>query len=377
MNRRRLFAIARKELIQILRDARSLAIVLIMPVMLMALMGYGTSLDQKNIPTCAYDRENSQQSQDLLKHFQSSPYFDLKMVTANYRELVASIDSGECSLGLVIPHDFSELLRKGGPVGVQGLVDATNDNTANVIFGYAEAVIGGYSAQIQLDFLHRKGRKDALQPIAVEARTWFNEDLDSKNFIVPGVVAIVMAVIGAFLTSLTVAREWERGTMEQLISTPVTPLEITLGKLLPYFAIGMIDAVICATIAIYWFRVPFRGSVAMLLTSSALFLAVVMLMGYWISAAAKSQLAASQFALIATFLPSFLLSGFAFPLDQTPLGVQAVSYLIPARYYVKLMKSVFLKGVGVGPSLPQLFALVLMTVVVGRLALRSLHKSLE
>src|SRR5208282_1076850 len=376
MKLNRLIAITRKEIVQIWRDPRSLLIVFLMPAMLMALMGYGISLDQKNVPTCVFDREGSQQSQDLLKQFQASPYFRIAMVSGDYASLVQAINDGKCSLGLVIPNDFAEQLHKGGTVDVQGIVDATDDNTANLIFGYAEAVIAGYSADVQLEYFQSRGHTTVNPPVSVQARTWFNEDLDSSNFIVPGVVVIVMAVIGTFLTSLTVAREWERGTMEQLISTPVTPLEVTVGKLIPYFVLGLVDTAFCEAIAVLWFQVPFRGGIAMMVVASALFLAVVLLLGYWISAATKSQLAASQFSLVLTFLPAFLLSGFAFPIDQMPVAVQAITYLTPARYYLSLVKIIFLKGTGLGPLIPQLFALTLFATIIGRMALRSFRKTL-
>jgi ABC-2 type transport system permease protein len=373
----RLLAMTRKEIIQIWRDPRSLLIVFLMPAMLMGLMGYGINLDQKNVPICVFDREGSQESQDLLKHFQASEYFRIVEVNDDYRTLTKAIDRGICSFGLVIPNDFSEDLHKGGTVQVQGIVDATDDNTANLIFGYAEAVVAGFSNDVQVQYLRSNGQMSANAPIAVQSRTWFNEDLDSSNFIVPGVVVLVMAVIGTFLTSLTMAREWERGTMEQLVSTPVTPLEVTIGKLVPYFALGFADTAFCEAIAVFWFGVPFRGAVVMMFLASGLFLAVVLLLGYWISAATKSQLAASQFSLVLTFLPAFLLSGFAFPIDQMPIAVQAITYLTPARYYLTLVKAIFLKGVGVTPLLPQLFALTLFAAIVGRMALRSFRKVLD
>jgi ABC-2 type transport system permease protein len=366
----------RKEIIQIRRDPRSLLIVFLMPALLMSLMGYGINLDQKNVPLCVFDREGSQDSQDLLKHFQSSEYFHIAEVNSDYRSLTRAVDRGICNMGLVVPNDFSEELHKGGTVEVQGIVDATDDNTANVVFGYAEAVVAGYSNDVRVQYLRNNGQQSVDPPIAVEPRTWFNEDLDSSNFIVPGVVVLVMAVIGTFLTSLTMAREWERGTMEQLVSTPVTRLEVTLGKLIPYFALGFIDTIFCEAIAVLWFGVPFRGAIVLMLLASALFLAVVLLLGYWISAATKSQLAASQFSLVLTFLPAFLLSGFAFPIDQMPIAVQAITYLTPARYYLTLVKSIFLKGAGLGPLLPQFFALTLFATIVGRMALRSFRKVL-
>jgi ABC-2 type transport system permease protein len=280
-------------------------------------------------------------------------------------------------MGVVIPWDFSLRLRDGGPVQVQALVDGSDDNTANVLIGYAQAVVQGYSAEVQLNWLGQRGQP--LQPAAVnvETRTWYNEDLSSSAFIVPGVLAIVMSVIGAFLTSLTIAREWERGSMEQLISTPVSAMEILLGKLAPYFVIGMFDVLLCSVIAIYWFRVPFRGSYATLLVSSALFLVVVLSLGFFISVLAKNQFAASQIALLVTFLPAFLLSGFLFPIEQMPVVLQWLTRILPVRYYVTLLKKIFLKGTPTALLYTDLIPLAVFALLLALLATRSFHKRLE
>jgi ABC-2 type transport system permease protein len=371
----RTIAIARKETLQIRRDLRSLIVVLVMPVMLMSLMGYGINLDQTHVPLCTFDQEGSQQSQDLLKRFAHNKYFDLTLNARNYDEMIAAIDARQCTVGIVIPLLFSQRLREGDAVGVQAIVDGTDPNTANLVIGYAQQVTGDYSTTVAVNFMQRQGL-GVVPPLSVDARTWFNEELESRNFIVPGVVAIVMAVIGTFLTSLTIAREWERGTMEQLISTPVSALEVIVGKLVPYFVIGMADAAFCVMIAIWWFEVPLRGSVLVLAGASALFMAAVLLMGFLISVVAGSQLAASQFSLLITFLPSFLLSGFAFPIDQMPLAVRLFTFLIPARYYVVILKAVFLKGSGLVANGSQFLGLTLFTTVVGTMAVRSFKKSL-
>jgi ABC-2 type transport system permease protein len=371
----RTLAIARKETLQIGRDLRSLIVVLVMPAMLMGLMGYGINLDQTHVPLCAYDQEGSQQSQDLLKRFAVSRYFDLTLNAVNYHQMIAAIDTRRCTIGIVIPPLFSQSLSEGDAVGVQAIVDGTDPNTANLVIGYAQQVTGDFSTAAAINFMQGRGL-GLVPPLSVDARTWFNEELESRNFIVPGVVAIVMAVIGTFLTSLTIAREWERGTMEQLISTPVSALEVIVGKLVPYFVIGMADAAVCFVIAVFWFAVPVHGSLYVLAAASMLFLAAVLLIGFLISVVAGSQLAASQFSLLITFLPSFLLSGFAFPINQMPLAVRAFTFLIPARYYVVILKAVFLKGSGFRANGPQFFALALFASIVGMLAVRSFKKSL-
>jgi len=373
----RLAALARKEMIQIWRDRRSLWIALFMPIMQMGLIGYGASLDIKHVPVCVSDREGSQASQDLLKRFQASAYFELVGNVADDRALTAAIDAGRCRIGLVVPPDFSERLRDAGGAALQAVVDGTDDNSANVAIAYARAVVSGYSADVRLDFLRQRGLAgQATAPLGVEPRVWFNEDLESRAFIIPGVVAMVMALIGALLSSLTIAREWERGTMELLISTPVRPLEIMLGKLLPYFGIGLLDAVLCAAIAVGWFGIPFRGTLAMLFSTAALFLIVVLGVGYIISVLTRNQLGASQIALLVTLLPTTLLSGFAFPIDQMPAPIRLLTYLVYGRYYVTILKAIFLKGAGPQALAAPILALVAYAAAIGVLAARAFRKRL-
>ena len=377
MSLTRLLAVARKEVLQILRDTRSLGIVVVMPVTLMLLFGYGVNLDLKGLPVYVCDQDGTQQSQDLLRRFQASEYFHIVRAVDNVPAIEHALDSGQAKMGIVIPWNFSRRLSEGGPVPVQALVDATDDNTANVLMGYAQGVVQGYSTSVQVDWLRGHGLTLQPAPVNVETRTWFNEDLESSAFIIPGVLALVMSVIGAFLTSLTIAREWERGSMEQLISTPVTAMEIMLGKLAPYFVLGMIDVAVCAALAIGWFHVPFRGSYITLALCSALFMVVVLSLGFFISVVARNQLAASQIALIITFLPAFLLSGFLFSIEQMPVPLQWITHIFPARYYVTLLKKIFLKGTPVGMLAADLLPLAGFTLVLALVATRSFHKRLE
>ncbi len=377
MSLTRLLAVAKKEVLHILRDSRSLSIVIIMPVTLMLLFGYGVNLDLKGLPVYVYDQDGSQQSQDLLKRFQSNEYFHIVRAVDRYSAVTSALDDGHAKMGIVIPWNFSERLSEGGPVQVQALVDATDDNTANVLIGYAQGVMQGYSSGIEIDWLRKHGQSIQPVSVSVQTRTWYNENLDSSAFIIPGVLALVMSVIGAFLTSLTIAREWERGSMEQLISTPVTAMEIMLGKLLPYFVIGMFDVAVCALIAIGWFHVPFRGSFLTLAGSSALFMIVVLALGFFVSVIAKSQLAASQIALLITFLPAFLLSGFLFAIEQMPVALQWITRIFPARYYVSLLKQIFLKGSPAAMLTADLLPLTAFALLLALVATRSFHKRLE
>lgn len=378
MRLRRVKAIAVKETLQIVRDPRSLMIALAIPLMQMFMLGYGVSLDIKHIPLCAYDREGSQQSQALLKRFASSQYFSVQRVVRNYAEITRAIDDGTCKLAIVVPEGFTKGLNDSGKGTVQALIDGTDSNTASLTANYARALVSAYSADMQLESVQRKGGTiQTLTPVDVQARVWFNEDLVSRNYIIPGIVALVMAIVGAQLTSLTIAREWERGTMELLVSTPVRPVELMLGKLLPYFVIGMIDAAICLAIAVFWFEVPFRGTLATLLFTTMLFLTVVLCIGYYVSVAIRSQAGASQIALILSMLPTILLSGFAFPIDQMPPLVQGVTYLVSGRYYVTILKAIFLKGAAVTELAVPILCLAAYAAVMVLLAARAFRKTLD
>ncbi len=376
MNLRRIKAIAKKEIIQVWRDPRSLMVVLLMPLMQMALLGYGVNLDIEHVPICVFDREGSQQSEALSKAFQASPYFDIVETERDYDLLKRAIDASRCRMAIVIPPDFSQYLATTNSAQVQAILDATDDNTANIARGYAQAVVETFSSDVQTQRQRSLGQQLPNPPAVAQYRVWFNEDLESRDFVIPGVVAIVLALVGAQLTSLTLSREWERGTMEVLVSTPVTRSELMIGKIAPYVLIGMIDAAFCLAIAVFWFEAPFRGEVFTLFVTTLLFLIVVLGVGYYISASIRSQVGASQVALLVTMLPTTLLSGFAFPIDQMPRPIQAVTYLVHSRYYMTILKAIFLKGSGLGDLIAPIAALTLYAVVIGILATRAFRKTL-
>ncbi len=378
MKIRRIVAIGRKETLQVLRDPRSLTIALLLPLMQMFMLGYGVNLDVKHIPLCVLDQEGNQRSQDLLKRFAASRYFDLYKVAASIAEVRHEIDGGACRIAIVVPAGFSRKLVDQGAATVQLLVDGTDSNTATIAAAYAGSVVAAYSGEVQLQAIQRRGGQiQTLTPVAVQARVWFNEDLESSYFIIPGVVALVMAIVGAQLTSLTIAREWERGTMELMVSTPVTPMELMLGKLSPYFVLGLVDAGICLALAVGWFEVPFHGTLPTLFFTTSLFLSVVLCIGYYVSVSIRSQVGASQVALILTMLPTTLLSGFSFPIDQMPALVQDITYLVSARYYVTILKAIFLKGATVSELAVPIFSLTAYAIVLVVLAARAFRKTLD
>ncbi len=378
MNLRRLFAMAYKELLQIWRDPRSLAVALAMPAMQMVLLGYGVSLDIKHVPLCVHDEENSQISRGLVDRFVASGWFSAVKFVGSDRQAREAVDRDECAGVVTIPVDFTRVLTTTGNASVQAVFDATDTNTTNIAIGYAQGVIAKTTADYEAGWAKAHGAQPpTVGAIDLEPRVWYNEGLDSRDFIIPGVVAVILALVGAQLTSLTISREWERGTMEQLISTPVTALEVMLGKLIPYFLIGAFDAAFCLLAAIFWFDVPFRGSIVTLAFTTGLFTVVVLGIGYLLSVRIRSQLGASQVALLLTMLPTTMLSGYTFPIDQMPAPIRAITLVVYARYYVTILRGLFLKGSPLSDLLPQVIALAAFAAAIIWIAARGFRKRLD
>ncbi|MDD2599930.1 MAG: ABC transporter permease [Kiritimatiellae bacterium] len=360
----RVWAVARKEFIHIMRDPRSLGMAIVIPMLLLVLFGYALTLDVDNVPVVVWDQSNTQASREFVSRFDGSHYFSIRAYAYNYREVEHAIDSGTALAALIVPVDFADQLVAGQEVPVQMIVDGSDANTATIAMGYARVVAFIFSQQIAVGEVQRMGGKALAVPIEVRPRVWFNADMESRNYIIPGLIAVIMMVIAALLTSLTVAREWESGTMEQLISTPVRGPELILGKLLPYFAIGMLDVLLAVLMGEFIFQVPLRGNVALLFGMAAIFLAGSLSLGILISIVTKSQLLASQLAMVLTFLPSFLLSGFMYAIDNMPRPLQIITHLIPARYFVALLKGIYLKGIGLEVMAMEAVLLALFGVVV-------------
>ncbi|HEX7183945.1 MAG TPA: ABC transporter permease [Thermoanaerobaculia bacterium] len=344
MSLTRLLAIARKEMIQLRRDTRSMILAFLLPVLLLVLFGYAISWDVRNIRTAVLDGDRSARSRELIDAFRASGYFTMVEDLERSAEIGPRLDRGAIQIALVIPAGFASDLDAGRTAAVQAIVDGSDANTATIALGYAEAVARTWSARV---VLQGAPLSSVHLPVEADSRVWFNEELLSRNMIVPGLVAIIMAIIAAMLTSLTIAREWERGTMEQLAATPVSRLEVVLGKLLPYVAIGLVDIVATSVLGVVLFDVPFRGGPALLMILSFFFLIGALGLGMFISAAAKSQVLATQAAMVATFLPAMLLSGFMFSIEVMPPVLRAITYLIPARYFLVVTRGIFLKGVGI------------------------------
>ncbi len=364
----RLLAVARKEVIQIRRDPRSLGMAFVIPMILLFLFGYALTLDVDNLRTIVYDQDRTAVSRDFLARFEESRYFTVVATARNYGEVEWALDSGKAQVGLVVPRNFARDLDLGRQVPVQALLDGSDSNTATIAISYLEAISGRYTNQIAM-------QQDP--PVENRLRVWYNPELQSKNYIVPGLIAVIMMVIAALLTSLTIAREWERGSMEQLIATPIRVPELILGKLLPYYAIGFIDVALSVLAGTLIFRVPLRGNLTLLLGLSLIFLLGALSLGMLISIQAKSQLVASQVAMVLTFLPSFLLSGFMYDIGNMPGWLQAITTAFPARYFVTILKGIFLKGIGLRLLGVEVVFLALFALIVTAAANRKFRKNLE
>jgi ABC-2 type transport system permease protein len=346
MNLRRTWAMTRKEYLHIIRDPRSLAAALLQPLMMLLLFGWALSLDVDRIPTVIYDLDRTPVSDALIKDFRGSRYFQIVEEVHNYRPIDQGIDSRRALLAVVIPDDYSRNLASGKTADVQFLLDGSDSNTASIAMGYAETMIQNY-AQNQREGAEMSRTGNVMHaPIEPRIRVWYNTDLVSRNFIVPGLIAVILMIIAAMLTSLTIAREWENGTMEQLLSTPVRPLEMAVGKLSAYFVLGIVVMLISLFVGMVVFRVPMKGNPILLFFSSCVFLFGALSWGILISAMNRNQLSAYQLCTLTSFLPAFLLSGFIYSIQSMPLVIQFVSLFVPARYFIDIVKGIFLKGIG-------------------------------
>jgi len=349
----------------------SLGMGIAIPVILILLFGYALTLDVDNVPTYAWDQDGTPLSREYLSRLIGSRYFTVVDTVDSYRAIERGLDRGEVLAGVVVPSGFAGDLEGGRDVQVQALVDGSDANTASITRGYLRAVNQGFN-----QYLGQQPYARSLVPldrvlIDVRTRVWFNADLESRNYIIPGLIAVIMMVIAALLTSLTIAREWENGTMEPLLATPLQGPELILGKLIPYFLIGMLDVLVAVLMGEFVFGVPLRGNVFLLFGVSAVFLVGALSLGLLVSILAKGQLLASQLAMVLTFLPAFLLSGFMYDIANMPRVVQWITYLVPARYFVFLLKGIYLKGSGLDLLYVELallsgFGLLMLALAVTR-----------
>ncbi len=367
----RLWAMARKEWIQLRRDPRSMILAFILPLFLLLFFGYAITWDINDIRISVVDSDNTAASRQLVEAFVSSGYFTVADRPATTAAGEEDLVQGRVRGMLAIPPRYQRDVSSGKGAEVQLLLDGSDANTATIAQNYADAIVARYAMGAVL-----QGRS-LEPPFRLETRTWYNPNLESRHMIVPGLIAVIMSIIAAMLTALTIAREWERGTMEQLAATPVSRLEVILGKLVPYLAIGLFDVALTVLAGMTIFGTPLHGSVILLAVMTFLFLVGALGLGIFISSVVKSQVLATQAAMVSTYLPAILLSGFLFDISAMPRFLQAVTYLIPARYYVTVTRAVFLKGVGISVLWPQAAFMTLYAIVGLGLATRFFKKELQ
>lgn len=367
----RLRGLIRKEFLQVLRDPSSIAIAFLMPMLLLLLFGYGVSLDAEHVPVALVADQPNADTESFAGAFRQSRYLS-PVVMPGMREAVAAMDSRKVDAIIHLKEDFSRRMRSPDGAAVQVIVNGIDANNARLVQGYVEGV---WSKWLQSEAL--AGGQPLDIPVQVEERVWFNSELKSRNFIVPGLIAIIMTLIGALLTAMVMAREWERGTMEALMVTPVTIREVIFGKLIPYYILGMGGMALSVIMAVGLFGVPLKGSLWVLFLASSLFLLAALGMGMLISVVARNQFVAGQAAIIVTFLPAFILSGFLFDISSMPAPVQVITHAVAARYFIAILQTLFLAGDVWAIILPNAAALILMAGFFLGLARKKSRKSLD
>jgi ABC-2 type transport system permease protein len=367
-----------KEVIQVLRDKRTRFILIVPPIVQMLVFGYAATFEIRHVATVVVDYDHSQESRDLISRFTSSPYFAVQRQLDNSAELSNRIDEGQATVGLEINAGFAQALRKGQPAPLQVIVDATNSNSALIAAGYITQIAGGYAEDYQQERMARIAPQLAqvAPSIELEQRPWYNPNLSSRWFFIPGIIGSLTLVLVITLTAFGVVREREIGTLEQIMVTPIRPAEFILSKTLPFFAIGLFDVSLIAAVGSLWFQVPFRGHFSVLLLGSVLFLVCMLGVGLLISTVSSTQ----QQAMVTAFffiMPAIVFSGFGFPISTMPKWLQYMTYASPLRYFLVVLRGTYLKGVGLDILWPQMAAMAGLGVGLLTIAILRFHKSID
>ena len=375
MNIRHIQAVARKEFYHLIRDFRSLYLAFALPLLLILLFGYALSLDVDNIKIVVVDRDKTALSRDFIHKLNASSYFDVFQSLPDDKTAAHYLDQGWATMAVVIPPDWTENMRADREAPMQVLLDGSDPNFGSISRGYITAFVEGYNQKSLLDFLNREGRDEIKPPVEGRIRVWFNEELESRNFIVPGIIAVIIMIVAAMLTSLVIAREYENGTMETILSLPVKAGEFLLGKAIPYFFIALADALVAIFMGQVLFGIVMKSSFLLMMLASSLYIMVALSLGLLISIVTKSQLVANQIAILATYLPSLLLSDFVFPKENMPQILQIFSGIIPATYYIDILNGLFLRNLGMNYLWPSFLVLGVMFIVLSFLTLAKLKKA--
>jgi ABC-2 type transport system permease protein len=339
-------AIAKKEFYHLIRDFRSLYLAFIIPLLLILMFGYALSLDVDNVKTVVVDYDNTELSRDFIRTLDASSYFNVIQHLSNTAAATGYLDQGRTTMAIIIPPDWTRNIKADRETPLQVLLDGSDPNFASISRGYITAFVERYNLDRLIDFLNRQGMEKINPPVEARIRVWFNEDLESRNFIVPGIIAIIIMIVGAMLTSLIIAREYENGTMETILSLPIRAGEFLTGKAIPYFLIGIADVLVAVFMGQALFGIVMRSNFWLMVLASSLYLLVALSLGLLISIVTKSQLVANICAVLVTYLPSLLLSNFVFPVVNMPTVLQLITYVVPATYFIDILNGLYLRNIG-------------------------------
>jgi len=362
--RRTIINIIIKEFLQLKRDPRLLGIVFLAPVIQLIFLGYAANMDVNTVHTAVFDMDRTVASRNFIERFKSTGYFEIDSYVDNYKQITDEINKSKILWALVIPKGFEKDIQRNRPVEVQAIFDGSDGNKASIAFGYVQGITTSYSRKILLNYSNKLGIKPSTGSLVPEIRVWYNPDLKTRNFMVPSIMGLILMVITTILMSMAIVKEREVGTLEQLIVTPITPTQLIIGKLVPFIILGFIDILLVQGVMIFWFKIGVRGSFIFLFLASFLFVLSTLGIGLFISTISKTQQQAMMVAQFAVMMPMIYLSGFVFPIADMPKIVQYITYLIPLRYYITILRGVVLKGASFVDLLPQTVMLFLMGVLI-------------
>jgi ABC-2 type transport system permease protein len=354
-----------KEFLQLKRDPRLFGIVFIAPVMQLIILGYAANMDVTTVHTAVYDQDKTATSREFIRAFKSSGYFKIDDNVDNYKQVTNDINSGKVLWTLVIPKDFEKNIQKRKTAPIQTIFDGSDGNKTSIVIGYVQGIISTYSSKIMIQSMDKNGLKNPPSgTLTTEARVWYNPDLTTRVYMVPSIMGLILMVITTILMSMAIVKEREIGTLEQLIVTPIKPYQLIIGKVIPFIILGFVDVLIVLSVMVFWFGIPVRGSFFFLVFASFLFVLSTLGIGLFISTISKTQQQAMMVAQFAILMPMIYLSGFAFPIENMPKFIQYITYIIPLRYYIIILRGVVLKGAAFSELIPETLMLLLFGVVI-------------
>ncbi|HEX2867242.1 MAG TPA: ABC transporter permease [Ignavibacteriales bacterium] len=354
-----------KEFIQVRRDKRLFGIVFMAPIIQLIFLGYAATMDVNTVHTAVFDQDRTESSRELIRSFERSGYFSVDYYVTNYSQITDLINRGKVLDAIVIPNDFEKKISTMQTAPLQVIFDGSDGNKTSIAFGYVQSIVSGYSKNILLDAREKTGMKLSLSgSLTPEVRVWYNPDLKTRNFMVPSIMGLVLMVITTILMSMAVVKEREIGTLEQLIVTPIKPYQLIIGKIVPFLIIGFLEVLLVTSIMTFWFGIPVRGSFLFLIFASLLFVLSTLGLGLFISTISRTQQQAMMVAQFGIMMPMIYLSGFAFPIENMPHIIQVITYIIPLRYYITILRGIILKGIGFSDLWVETLVLFLMGVVI-------------